>query len=305
MKCLFLSTSTLETNKYAESFRDGVPGSVVDFYRYDEDGYSDAKAYAATKEFAPDVIVYVGSRWGRQISTSTLAHITGRIAPMIHLCSDAADPPWHDLLREYDSKGAFALQVAIDGNDQWPGASSGLTLLTPIAASHFPAEPKPHVERTIACGYAGNPGNPMGRRRTILFELMSRNVLTLRMRVDSPGSYDQMCAFLSDARMSLNIPFSGTETTTQVKGRVIETGLAGGFLMEGKGAPTRKWFSPGVDFFEYDDIGAALLMIEHYSKCPDITEQIGANLRRRVLAEHSPAIFWGKVLDRIGMKAAA
>lgn len=300
MKCLFLSTSSNETDKYAESFRIGVPGSDVQMFRYDAPEVDDAATYRASKEAAPDVIVYIGGRWGKQPATATLCQINGRIAPMIHLCSDAADPPWHDLLREYHQMGAFALQVAIDGNDQWPGAQSGLTLLTPIAASHFPPELTPHIERTVGAGYAGNPGNTLGRRRTILTELMFRNALTMRLREDGPDSYPKMCAFLSNARMSLNIPYSGTEAAMQVKGRVIETGLAGGMLLDAQGSPTSRWFTPGTDYCEYDDVGAALLMIQHYSREPEVTQRFGESLRRRVLAEHSPAIFWGKVLERIG-----
>lgn len=303
MKALFLSTSSNETDKYMESFRIGVADSELEMYRYDAQEYSDAKTYAAAKAAAPDMIVYVGTRWGPQPSTSTLAQINAKIAPMVHLCSDAADPPWHALLREYHAMGAFAVQVAIDGNDAWPGSQVGMTLLTPIAADHFPGVPLSHKERTVACGYAGNPGNPLSKRRTILTELMMRNLLTMRLRVDGPNSYAEMCAFLANARLSVNIPFSGTEAAMQVKGRVIESGLAGCCLLEAKGAPTSRWFTPGVDYLEYANVGELFQLIEAHGNQPLSrldTGAMGANLRRRVLAEHSPAVFWRKILERIG-----
>src|SRR4029077_7858334 len=98
MKSLVLLTGTNETLKYAESLQQF---GEVKILRYDTPGGSDQSLYLGVKEVAPDFIVYVGSRWGPQPSITTLANINNSIAPMIHLCSDAADSPWWDLLREY------------------------------------------------------------------------------------------------------------------------------------------------------------------------------------------------------------
>jgi spore maturation protein CgeB len=114
-----------------------------------------------------------------------------------------------------------------------------------------------------------------------------------------------MCAFLASVRLSVNVPFSGTEATMQVKGRVIESALAGACLMEAKGAPTARWFTPGEDYVEYANVGELFGNIERLSKDPAESERIALNLRRKVLAEHSPAIFWSKVMARIGMRQAA
>ena len=269
---------------------------------------SDAALYAKLRELQPDLMVYIGSRWGVQPSTATLARINAQVAPSVHICSDAADPPWWDLLREYHEAGAFALQVAIDGNDQWPGAQNGLTLLTPIDAKHFGNGATPHVARAVACGYAGNQGAVGGNRNMVLQEVAFYNLVTMRLRDDAPGSYEAMCAFLCDSRMSLNIPYSGTETVFQVKGRVVESGLAGSCLLEVAGSPTNKWFTPGVDYLEYDSMPMCRELIVKLREDREQTERIGASLRRRALAEHSPAVFWGKVLEKIGMtgwKAAA
>lgn len=302
MKAVFLSTSSGETTKYAESLTD-ILGAEPGIVRYDHPEATDASVYSEVKAAKPDFIVYIGSRWGKQPSTSTLCQINGSVAPMVHLCSDAADPPWHDLLREYHNQGAFAVQVAIDGNDNWPGADAGLTLLTPIAASHFLAYPMTHSVRRISCGYAGNGGGDGSKRRQILFALMMKNLLTIRQRDDTEGSYEQYCDFLSVSRLVLNIPFSGTEAVMQVKGRVVEAGLAGACLLECRGSPTAKWFRPGVDYLEYSSIGEAEALIDRLSKQPEETEKLGDNLRARVLAEHLPVAFWGNVLKRIGLKA--
>lgn len=277
---------------------------VVTWLAYDSPGVTEASLYASAKAAAPDFIVYIGSRWGLQPSISTLATINEKIAPMIHLCSDAADVPWHDLLRDYDRGSAFALQVTIDGNPNWPGADRGLTLLTPIAASHFP-QPLPHAVRPIACSYAGNKGSEGGGRRMILTELMFENLLTIRVRDGGLDGYGGYCDHLIRSRMTLNVPLSGTEQAMQVKGRVVEAGLAGAALLEMGGAPTKNWFRPGIDYMEYATIQDAAMLIREFTQRPDKTQAMGESLRARVLAEHSPTVFWGKIMERIGLKVAA
>jgi hypothetical protein len=302
MRALFLSTSSNETTKYMESLACLNLGPV-EMLRYDEQEVTDANLHSRIKDFKPDIIVYVGSRWGAQPSTHTLAHINANVAPCVHLCSDAADLPWHDLINEYHYAGAFALQVAIDGNKKWPldGLPDGMTLLTPINPTHFTSPPKPHAERKIVCGYAGNAGSQGSIRRNILTELMLRNLLTVRMRDDEPGSYDKCCEFMSDCRISINIPYSGTQAALQVKGRVIEAGLAGSCLLELGGSPTSDWFKPGEDYVEYYTVGQAMQVIEMLHDKPEATQAYGEKLRARVLAEHSPQVFWNKVFERIGI----
>ena len=301
MRSLFLSTSTQETDKYEESLACLNLGPT-EMIRYDQPDYTAAQLYADVKAWKPDMVVYIGTRWGVQPAIVTLCNITSKIAPMVHLCSDAADPPWFDLLTEYHYAGAFALQVAIDGNRQWPLADSQMTLLTPINPAHFPMRMKPHAERSILCGYAGNGGSGGSFRRELLTEVMLRNLLRVRLRDDAPGSYDEYCAFMSDCRITLDIPYSGTQAAKQIKGRVIEAGLAGSCLLELGGAPISEWFTPGVDYVEYGSAEDAVKIIRELQNDPERTQAIAANLRAKVLAEHSPQKFWGKIMDRIGVQ---
>ncbi len=301
LKTLFLSTSSNETGKYLESLACLSLGPCA-MLRYDTPDETDASVYAKAKEFAPDLIVYIGGCFGKQPAVATLARINAKIAPMVHLCSDAADSPWWPLLREYHTAGAFAVQVAIDGNPAWPLADSQMTLLTPIDPDHFGGACKPHSKREYVCGWAGNAGSEGGRRRAILTELMLRNLLRVRMRAGEMDTYDAMCAFLGNCRMSLNIPYSGTEQAMQVKGRVIETGLAAGVLLEVKGSPTAQWFTPGVDYLEYSSMDELIEAIKVYElQLPEWGEEMGKRLQARVLDEHHPRVFWSKILRRIGL----
>ena len=301
LKTLFLSTSSNETTKYLESLACLNLGPC-EMLRYDAPNETDESVYAKAKEYAPDLVVYIGGCFGKQPATATLARINSKIAPMVHICSDAADAPWWPLLREYHLAGAFAVQVAIDGNANWPGAEVGMTLLTPIDPEHFNGSVKPHAERDYVCGWAGNAGSEGGRRRAILTELMLRNLLRVRMRNEETDSYNGMCAFLGNCRMSLNIPYSGTEQAMQVKGRVIETGLAAGVLLEVRGSPTAQWFTPGVDYLEYSSMDELIEAIKVYElQLPEWGEEMGKRFQARVLAEHHPRVFWSKILRRIGL----
>src|SRR3990167_2981861 len=210
MRILFLSTSSNETTKYAESLGCLNPESM---------------------------------------SILTLAKLNAEVAPTVHICSDAADPPWHDLLMDYHYAGAFALQVAIDGNKKWPlhGTATGMTALTPIDPSRFDGV-KPHLERTIACGYAGNPGSEGSFRRHLLSELMFHKAIDVRMRSNAADTYQGMCEYMQNCRISINLPHTGTQAAKQVKGRVVEAALAGSCLLELAGSPTSDWFTLNADF---------------------------------------------------------
>lgn len=299
MKLLVLLTGTNETLKYAESLEMFGPVSTL---QYDVSGRSDQLLFDKAKEAAPDFIAYIGSRWGYQPTISTLSRINEKLAPMVHICSDAADQPWWDLLREYHQCGAFSLQIAIDGSTQWPTSDANLTLLTPINPALF-GEPIPHAQRAVKFGYAGNAGGgPASQRTVLLTELLRQRVLDLRIRSNLPYTYEAMCDYLENCRISLNIAYTGTESTTHVKGRVIESGLAGCCLLETKGSPVSKWFTPGVDYLEYSSADEAVTLMRELIDHPEVTQAMGLALRAKILAEHTPTKFWAKIFNRVGVK---
>lgn len=302
-KVLFLSTSSNETLKYGESL-ECLGGFEVAWLRYDEPGVTDEGLYRVAKEQRPEFIVYIGSRWGPQPSIYALTQLNNAVAPSIHLCSDAADPPWWDLLNEYHNAGAFALQVAIDGNPAWPLATKprNLTALTPINPAYFGAPPL-HENRAWACGYAGNAGSEGGMRRAILTDLAFNNALRMRLRGNAPDGYQECCDFIKQCRMTLNVSFSGTETVHQVKGRVVEAGLAGSCLLEIFNGPAAHWFTPGVDYLTYSSAEEARALIAEHGQHPELTQQYGERLRNKILSEHSPVAFWSRVLKHAGIAA--
>lgn len=329
MKALFVTSATNETVKYGESFA-CLAGHEMQACRYTnrkprkggvvEQGLLDAEVYQKALDYQPDFIVYIGSRWGEIVAIETLQQLNKNVAPMVHLCSDAADHPWWDLIEEYEAKGCFALQVAIDGNKRWPlhGKPRGLTALTPFDPSRF-GLPSPHAERPVVFGYGGNlggknqaegaPPEKVSKRRRILDECIAGG-LKVRVRDDEgtstfTASYQDYADFNGRCRILLNVPFSGTQEHMQVKGRVVEAGMAGAVLLEHKGAPTADWFVPGEDYLEYDNAAHAVQIVQRLADKPDLTQAIGARLRAKVLGEHGPQQFWGRILERIGLAVPA
>lgn len=300
MKVAFLSSSTNETTKYAQGLGK-LPGVALELLRYDVEGSNDDSIFQRTKEAQPDLIVYVGSRWGAQLSTHALARLNFEVAPTVHFCSDAADPPWWDLLRTYHAAGAFALQVAIDGNHQWPLAASQMTALTPVDPIYFRAS-NGHAGREHACGYAGNPGAEGSPRRAIVSDLAMLHAIRVRLRDAEAESYQGYCDFLLNSRMSLNVSLTGTGAAQHVKGRVVESGLAGCLLLEPAGSPAAEWFTPGVDYLEYRSGQEAYDIIKAHEDRREETQAFGERLRAKVLAEHTPERFWSRIFDRVGVK---
>lgn len=302
MRALFLVTGTNEVLKYTETLR--ALGWEIALLQYDDPGLSDETLYAQVRDEKPDLLVYIGARWGKMPGIATLSTMSSRIAPMVHICSDAGDTPWHDLLREYHSAGSFTLQVAIDGSHKWPLAGVAMTALTPVDPALF-GEPMSHAKRTIICGYAGNPGSGNGSRRTgMLSALLQRQVIDqLHIRSNLPHTNGMYNRFLGMCRMSVNIAWTGTEQQTHVKGRVLESALAGACLLETKGAPTSYWFRPGLDYLEYESPDHAAEIIRGLRDHPEATEAMAFSLRRRVMEEHSPKLFWERIFLRIGLDA--
>lgn len=311
MKGLFVTSATNETIKYGESFeylghevrtakytnRIGKPGQGTR-------GLGDAEILRQAHEYQPDLIVYIGSRWGDLLSIAAL-HELRTIAPSIHICSDAADDPWWDLLEEYDREKAFDLQVAIDGHKAgWPLAKTQLTCLTPFRPDQYPKVPLPHVDRDILWGFGGNPGGRKSIRKDVMDAMVARG-LTVRLRDPALGTHQAYIDFMCRCRFVVNFPHTGTQKYMHVKGRIVEAGVTGAVLLEQRGSPTGDWFLPGVDYLEYRDAKQAKAIVDSYAKRPEDSQAIGERLRQRVLAEHGPDQFWSRILERIEMKVSA
>ena len=119
LKTLFFTTGTRDCEKLWQSYIN--LGHVTQVMRYDIPGINMVEIARA---YAPEVIIYIGAigefHFGLPVPTPDVLEAVGKIAPMIHLCSDAADPPWWPLLEIYKFRNIFAQQIAIDGCFEMP-----------------------------------------------------------------------------------------------------------------------------------------------------------------------------------------
>ena len=179
--------------------------------------------------------------------------------------------------------------------------TKALTLLTPVDILHFD---RPHfidyAERPYALVFAGNNG---GHIRGALVERLRRCIgFYFKDRDNDMRSYPAYADFLRNSRVSVNAPFTGSGAARQVKGRVLEAGLAGTCLIEHEASAAKNWFTPHEDYVVYrTKEDAAALAKELLSDLPR-AQAIALSLQRKVREQHSPEIFWRRIFDAVGLK---
>lgn len=267
-------------------------------------------------DFGPDLILYI-SAWGASFALADETCLRLRdMAPFVHLLFDGGDPPWWPILRQFEDKGLFDLTVSIDGNHCWPGGSdwsvpgntewwrieNGLTLLTPISPLFYPETGFKFSERPFPIGYAGNVG---GWMRKGVVERLQQEEMPFVLKERGFGAYTEYASFLQHCRIVVNVPFTGSGIRKHVKGRVIEAGLAKACLLEWDNPHLREWFTPRLEFEEYDNpdhlIEMATFLVPEIKRC----EAIGQALYTTVRQEHDPEVFWEQVFDNVKFKTKA
>lgn len=258
------------------------------------------KLIEEVRRLSPDFSVLIGAIEGPNhfVPRPNILQEIRALVPFIHMCNDAADPPWWPFLDMYNREGCFDAQVAIDGMGG-PIASykNGLVLLTPI--DHRPFKPVEWQYRKHKVGMMGNsPGH--GQRGAIVNGLIQRGLVNFHHGWLDIRPYSEYANFLSDCKCVLNHPMTGSGQYKHVKGRVIETGFARSCLLEPIGSPAANWFVPGVDYLEYEDnVNAAADVILTTSE--DRMWECAQCLNVSVAERHNPFVFWKKVLNKVGV----
>ena len=247
----------------------------------------------------PDLILICGLA-----DAAKSPHITSLVSlrqfcPVVLLSGDLSDPPWWPFIKVYAARGCFDLIVNFDGNTHWPKSDNSLDLLTPIPQSFFPM-PKPLTDRLIPFGWAGGAASPS--RAEIINYLREHAGLKIMPRDERYGTYQRYANFLMECKLTVNVPHSGSDNSEQVKGRVLESGLAGTCLIEHEASAAKNWFEPGVDYAVYRTKEEAAAIAKQLLADLPRAQAIALSLQRKVREHHSPDIFWRKVFEAVGMK---
>ena len=253
--------------------------------RYDDRPYErHEELIAQAKHLNPDAIVYLGAldegpdRF-RPVPSPAILRRLRDVAPSIFLCGDASDSAWWATLDVYCAEECFSRYVSIDGTER----DGFTTKLTPVDPR--PYAPKPWDERTVPVGYTGSNGGeragPLGATGAA-----------------SPGivSHEEMARWLCNCKVVVNSPLNGTGNADHVKGRVVEAGFAGACLLERRNGATARWFTPGVDYIEYENPDDAREKAHWLLSNPGPAKTIAGQFQERVFAEHNAFTFWGDLL---------
>lgn len=245
----------------------------------------------------PDAVIYIGGT-ERCPSFATLRRIR-EYAPSIHICADASDEPWWPYVEKYHEEKCFSVQVSLDGSFEGPMSRLGLVLLQPIDPNRCPP-PRPWGDRSIHCSFVGNTTVQDTPRSRLLQEMQARGAVKL-FGPYNKDPHREMMEVMCDSTITFNVAYNGPGTNKfGVKGRVTECGVAGSCLYENLGSPTSYWFERGHDYVEYADADMAV----EWLNSPNVLKhgpRMAERFRAKVLSEHSPTVFWQKVLFRAGL----
>ncbi len=282
MKALFITTPTVDCANHVRAWNSFE--EKAHHFVFDHNGLrNDWMAVEAAQQVKPEVIFYIGPNAGTGVPKTSTFKDLRKIAPLINLCSDAADKPWHKTLSLYRSRECFDLQVAIDGAKDAP---VDFTTLTPV-------DPRPFGDqkKVVRCGFSGNLG---GKRYAIVKSLEWFAGLFVR---EGTGPYEDHAQFMSQCELILNVSFTGTGRTHHIKGRVLEAGWAGAALLEPKESPIGEWF-PEDCYFTYRDPVDAARLIKNLPYHEVIAR--GRRLSEEVRRNYTPQKIYGQILEHVG-----
>ena len=337
MRALFVTSRTSDVDSLVRAWDCWQPGKSTRVMFSHMGEPRDEEILAVARKMSPDIIFYIGANEGSGIPTVKTFLALQKLAPLINLCCDAGDPPWHKPLKYYKAVGCFDLHVTLDGCRNAP---VDLVTVTPV-------DPRPYARsmpRTVHCGFSGGVSSkerkifrvsfpnrkvpkvvkarpinalpswsPLYKRSGLtvegdpepntvrdeaIWDLEStKGVITVRRRGEA-APYSEHAKFMLSCQVTINMSSSGSGVVHQIKGRVLEAGWAGCALLESVGSPIADWL-PENSYFLYDDVSHVKRLLKTLT-----TEQIeesAAVLSQYVRANYHPRQIYGEILDLCGL----
>jgi len=246
---------------------------------------------------------------------------------------------WHELIEKYYEEECFDLFVNVDGNPDWPYSENGITRLTPIDTTPWKIPKSWEERKYLCGTWSNRTGVRDEILNALNGDVVWHGNMPARPEYeeeDNIRSYDLYIDFNRNCKSVLNIAGVGTngetsliglikngdeptltgygltgvtitdiinkglrEGRTHVKGRVIETGLAGATLIEQINAETKRWFIPGEDYLTYSNINEIRQQIHWIGSHPDDAQKMAGSLHDKVIREHSPKVFWDDIFSKL------
>lgn len=301
MKILWLSPSDMVTEYMIGALESVGAGHDIAVCRYDrltppvDRGMLDAVASEK-----PDIALYISQAGGPYCAGADTFRRIRDMTKSVHLCLDAADIGWTELLEDYARKECFSLTVACDGATAGPVDWIGF----------HPVDPRPYLTarthdlRPIALGTCG--GFPYGLRRDVMRFLGDECGLVIKPREEQYGSYRRYanflmaCRIVPDCALSAGGPSGLGPYARTLKTRAIEVGLSGACLVELRGCALNRWADEEIDYATYETADEAVEVTKALLDDPRRAAAMAENLSQVVREKMSPAVFFATVFERLG-----
>lgn len=246
---------------------------------------------------AADIVVFVGAHpdfHRRPVLRPELLRELNKRAPVVAMFDDAACEVFEPVIANYIKEGAATLYVAVDGSDSViTNDPRGLVTLVPIDPGGFHPVPwEQRVQRKVA-GFLGGLGE--GERGQTVNYLRGRSLV--EWTPGPVGGYERMAGMMCQYKLTFNHPMTGSLRRWHCKGRTVEAGFAKTAILERRGSPLEKWFTPDVDYLTYATPEEAADKI--LTTPDDVLRRMADHYHERVHNEHHPRVVWDKIAQKV------
>lgn len=289
IRTLWLTNSAMIMEPYCASFPQKDQLTV---FRYDKDEYVDKNINFAVDYYKPDVTIYTGHAEGpSKPNIQTLKDLRKKSKTAFE-ASDASCPGFRRTIEQYQENDTFDLVFNVDGNDNWPKREKDFTTVALVAPQYY----EKTLPKDIRLGFAGGDGSLF--RRQLIVPLEVHCGLKTHRRNEAWGSYQDCADFFMRCKMTVNFPQTASGLTYHLKARVLEAGLGKCCLFEARNPITPKWFQPGSEYIEYDDIHDLMEKINGISD--EEIEMKATRLHLAVKEKYMPINTWRRVFNALG-----
>lgn len=276
----------------------------VEHYFYDLEGtgtvFNDRALVDRVLETQPDLIV---------LSSHNPDNVNHPQLEVLEAIRSQCQIPFAAMWADTTSDLAFAhcnrmskvidLNLLLDSNslgERNPGKPEFLRLWTPLDFSVFHTDKE---AKEIPVSFIGSTGDYRSGREDYLGYLKDQNLEVFREgSQESPVSLARYAEILRKSRISLNFSHAAYGTH-QFKGRVLEVMFSGAMLMENKNSETTQFFTPSVDYVDFDSKEDLADKLRFYAEHEQERQEIALAGHQKAIEQYNYRTLWQKVMEKL------
>lgn len=155
--------------------------------------------------------------------------------------------------------------------------------------------------KTTDVSFIGSIGGYANVRKDYIDFLLSKGikVITGGGQRENKLSPEEYARLIRKSRININFSSSAKIGTHQCKGRVFESLASGTLLLESKNECTRRRFTPGKHYVEFDSPESLLERVKYFIENNEEREIISNNGYTHYVNNYSAKNYWGIIFDRL------